>query len=84
MGRLEVNIGIKGGLRMKKKLIVLGILIEATTTLAYHGTERGASNVEGALPGWAILLILAVMCFLLYLGWRWWKNLNESAYKKQV
>ena len=67
---------------MKKKLIAIGILVEATAVLAYHGTGRGAPETAGTpLSGWVLLLLLAVMCLVLYLGWRWWKNLNKSAFR---
>ena len=63
---------------MKSKLIVLGMLMEATTVLAYHGGQANGSGSGGtSLPGWAILLIVAVLGFFLYRGWRWWGNLNK-------
>jgi len=77
--RTEVFFVIK-----KSVPFLLGILIEATKAMAYHGTGRGRPSVFGGpkLPGWSLLVILAVFCFLAYLGWRWWKKVNEPAFRK--
>jgi len=70
---------------MNKKTLawMFGLLVEAVGVLAYHGTGRGAPSTAGGteLQGWSLFLIFAVIGLLLYLGWRWWKKINESAFR---
>jgi len=69
----------------KVLLFLLGVLVSATTALAYHGggnRARGPGSGGTPIPGWGILLIFAVFVFLAYLGWRWWKKINEPAFRK--
>ena len=40
-------------------------------------TMPGEGVLNAPMPGWAILLILAVTVLLVYLGWRWFNNLGK-------
>lgn len=66
-------------------LLLLGMLIRATVVLAYHGTgsrAKGPGSGGTPIPGWGILLLFVVFVFLVYIGWRWWRKVNESAFRK--
>jgi len=65
----------------KKVSWLLLLLINTVGVLAYHGTGRGSPFGGAKLPGWSLLVILAVVALLAYLGWRWWRKINESAFR---
>jgi len=66
----------------KKSMWLLSLLFQAGTALAYHGTGTGPPVSGQKLPGWAIFLMFAFLVLLVYLGWRWWNKINESAFRK--